>query len=156
MKERSDAQACVRLSTKLSIFARDISFRLGAIFQCPKGTTQISHGIKTKCQTNQLRSSSLLLRTLSHGAHEPISIALRTRFLDEPADDSGHSFAKIAIPCTILPLARFTCFLINQRCSADVLLGFTLLQYTIATHLLPFLSIKNSKILIHWTNIRKN
>ena len=49
-----------------------------------------------------------------------------------------------------------TCLLINQRCSADVLLGFTLLQYTIATHLLPFLSIKNSKILIHWTNIRKN
>jgi hypothetical protein len=98
----------------------------------------------------------LLLGTLSHGAHEPISIALRTRFLDEPADDSGHSFAKIAIPCKILPLAQFTCLLINQRCSADVLLGFTLLQYTIATHLLPFLSIKNSKILIHWTNIRKN
>ena len=112
--------------------------------------------LAVRVQTNQLRSSSLLLGTLSHGAHEPISIALRTRFLDEPADDSGHSFAKIAIPCKILPLAQFTCLLINQRCSADVLLGFTLLQYTIATHLLPFLSIKNSKILIHWTNIRKN
>jgi len=53
------------------------------------------------CQTNQLRSSSLLLGTLSHGAHEPISIALRTRFLDAPAYGSGCSFAKIAIPYTI-------------------------------------------------------
>ena len=33
--------------------------------------------------------------------------------------DSGHSFAKIAIPCTILPLAQFTCHLGNQRCSAE-------------------------------------
>ena len=53
------------------------------------------------CQTNQLRSSSLLLGTLSHGAHEPISIALRTRFLDAPAYGSKCSFAKIAIPYTI-------------------------------------------------------
>ena len=58
------------------------------------------------CQTNQLRSSSLLLGTLSHGAHEPISVVLRTSFLDAPATvrhfyDSRHSFAKIAIPCTI-------------------------------------------------------
>ena len=58
------------------------------------------------CQTNQLRSSSLLLGTLSHGAHEPISVVLRTSFLDAPATmqhfyDSRHSFAKIAIPYTI-------------------------------------------------------
>ena len=58
------------------------------------------------CQTNQLRSSSLLLGTLSHGAHEPISVVLRTSFLNAPATmqhfyDSRHSFAKIAIPYTI-------------------------------------------------------
>ena len=32
---------------------------------------------------------------------------------------SGHLFAKIVIPCTILPLAQFTCHLGNQRCSAE-------------------------------------
>ena len=58
------------------------------------------------CQTNQLRSSSLLLGTLSHGAHEPISVVLRTSFLDAPATmrhfyGSKCLFAKIAIPCTI-------------------------------------------------------
>ena len=67
--------------------------------------------------------------------------------VDAPADDSGHSFAKIDIPCTILPLAHFTCVLINQHRLADLLLGFTLLQYTIATHLLPFFSIKIQKSL---------
>ena len=94
------------------------------------------------CQTNQLRSSSLLLGTLSHGAHEPISVVLWTSFLDAHArmqhfDDSRHSFAKIAIPCTILPLAQFTrvlCVTANQRRPADSLLRFTLLQYTITTH----------------------
>ena len=148
LKERSDAQACVRLSTKLSIFARDISFRSEQFssaqraqrkFRMEPGRSaaklalckeillqQIAQRsdnatLSSSCQTNQLRSSSLLLGTLSHGAHEPISIALRTRFLDAPADDSGHSFAKIAIPCTILPLAQFTCLLINQHCSADLL-----------------------------------
>ena len=103
------------------------------------------------CQINQLRSSSLLLGTLSHGAHEPISIVLRTRFLDAPAtmqhfDDSGHSFTKIAIPCTILPLAQFTrvlCVTANQRRPADSLLRFTLLQYTITTHF--FYSLIKSK-----------
>ena len=63
------------------------------------------------CQTNQLRSSSLLLGTLSHGAHEPISIALRTRFLDAPAYGSKCSFAKIAIPCTIYPSLNLLAFL---------------------------------------------
>ena len=47
------------------------------------------------CQANQLRSLSLLLGTLSHGAHKPISIVLRTRFLDAPAYGSRHSFPKI-------------------------------------------------------------
>ena len=47
------------------------------------------------CQANQLRSLSLLLGTLSHGAHKPISIVLRTRFLDVPAYGSRHSFPKI-------------------------------------------------------------
>mgnify|MGYP000257836161 CR=1 FL=1 len=55
------------------------------------------------CQTNQLRSSSLLLGTLSHGAHEPISFVLWTRFLDAPAYGTRCSFAKIAIPYTIYP-----------------------------------------------------
>ena len=63
------------------------------------------------CQTNQLRSSSLLLGTLSHGAHEPISIALRTRFLDAPSYGSKCSFAKIAIPCTIYPSLNLLAFL---------------------------------------------
>ena len=53
--------------------------------------------------------------------------------IDAPADDSRHSFAKIAIPCTI-PIAQLTFLLINQRRPADSLLRFTLLQYTIMTH----------------------
>ena len=63
------------------------------------------------CQTNQLRSLSLLLGTLSHGAHEPISIVLWTRFLDAHAYGSGHLFAKIAIPCTIYPSLNLLAFL---------------------------------------------
>ena len=118
------------------------------------------------CQTNQLRSSSLLLGTLSHGAHEPISIVLRTRFLDAPAtmqhfDDFGHSFAKIDIPCTIyLSLNSYPSYIYQHR-STDLLLGCTFLQYTthkcyLCDDLLPFLSIKNPNILIQQTNIRTN
>ena len=142
LKEQSDAQAWIKLSTLFSLFARVYRFSqqqfinsnfvwnhrsVAKLALCKEillqQIAQRSNNatLSGSCQTNQLRSSSLLLGTLSHGAHEPISIALRTRFLDEPADDSGHSFAKIAIPCTILPLARFTCFLINQHCSADLL-----------------------------------
>ena len=62
------------------------------------------------CQTNQLRSSSLLLGTLSHGAHEPISIVLRTCFLDAPACGSGHLFAVIFIPCMTLYSSVFTLY----------------------------------------------
>ena len=148
LKEQSDAQAWIKLSTLFSLFARVYrfsqqqfscaqrarrKFRMEPVRSAAKLALckeillqQIAQRsdnatLSGSCQTNQLRSSSLLLGTLSHGAHEPISIALRTRFLDAPADDSGHSFAKIAIPCTILPLARFTCLLINQHCSADLL-----------------------------------
>ena len=86
------------------------------------------------CQTNQLRSSSLLLGTLSHGAHEPISVVLRTSFLDAPStmrhfDDSRHSFAKIAIPYTILSLAQFISWLIQT-------------SFSLHTH--PFLQIINT------------
>ena len=62
--------------------------------------------------------------------------------IDAPADDSGHSLAKIAIPCTIYLSLYLHSFYIYQHRSTDLLLGFTLLQYTIATHILPFLSIK--------------
>ena len=105
------------------------------------------------CQTNQLRSSSLLFGTLSHGAHEPISVVLRTSFLDAPAYDFGHSFAKIDIPCTIyLSLNSYPSYIYQHR-STDLLLGCTFLQYTthkcyLCDDLLPFLSIKNSNILI--------
>ena len=57
--------------------------------------TQISCGTSTKCrktramQRNFTIVDSLALRQLRHFY------------------DSGHSFAKIAIPCTILPLAQF-------------------------------------------------
>ena len=148
LKERSDAQACIGFLPNF-LYSREI-YRSGQEqfssaqraqhkFRMEPGRSaaklalckeillqQIAQRsdnatLSGSCQTNKLRSSSLLLGTLSHGAHEPISIALRTRFLDAPADDSGHSFAKIAIPCTILPLAQFTCLLINQHCSADLL-----------------------------------
>ena len=84
------------------------------------------------CQTNQLRSSSLLFGTLSHGAHEPISIAMRTRFLDAPAYGSKCSFAKIAIPYTIyISLNSYPLYIYQHR-STDLLLVCTFLQY--ATH----------------------
>ena len=154
MKEQSDAQAWIKLSTLLSLFARGISFQSAAIFLCPKGTTQISHGTRTKCRKTRamLREFSavacLALKQLRHLAVrvKPISCALRACFLghyrmarmSQSASSCGlaswmrpqqlrHfyvskcSFAKIAIPCTILSLAQFTCLLINQRCSADLL-----------------------------------
>ena len=62
---------------------------VGAIFQCPKGTTQISHGTRTKCrktramQINYTKVVGLALKQLRHfyGAR--------------------HSFAKIFIRYTI-------------------------------------------------------
>ena len=62
------------------------------------------------CQANQLRSVSLLLGTLSHGAHKPISIVLRTCFLDAPACGSKHSLAVIFIPCMTLYSPIFTLY----------------------------------------------
>lgn len=76
--------------------------------------------------------------------------------VDATAYGSKCLFAEIAIPCTIYLSLYLHSFYIYQHRSTDLLLGFTLLQYTIATHILPFLSIKNSKLLIQWTNIRKN
>ena len=77
-----------------------ISFQSAAIFLFPKGTTQISHGTSTKCRKTRamLRDFSitdcLALKQLRH--------FYGTRCL----------FAKIAIPCTILPLAQFTIIII--------------------------------------------
>ena len=76
--------------------------------------------------------------------------------IDATAYGSKCLFAEIAIPCTIyLSLNSYLSYIYQHR-STDLILGFTLLQYTIATHILPFLYIKNSKLLIQWTNIRKN
>ena len=77
------------LSSNFLIFARGISFQSAAIFQCPKGTTQISCGTRTKCrktramQRNYAKVVGLALKQLRH--------FYGTR----------HSFAKIAIPYTI-------------------------------------------------------
>ena len=67
--------------------------------------TQISHGTSTKCrktramQRNFTIVDSLALRQLRHFG------------------DSGHSFAEIAIPYTILSLAQFT-FILYQLASS--------------------------------------
>ena len=86
------------------------------------------------CQTNQLRSSSLPLGTLSHGAHEPISIVLWTRFLDAPAYGTRCSFAKIAIPYTIYPSLNLLEFY--------VCINYATTRKNIA---FPFISIKTQK-----------
>ena len=72
------------LNEVLPIFARDISFRSGAIFQCPKGTTQISCGIKTKCRkTRAMQRDFTIVDSLALRAVrvKPISCALRACFL---------------------------------------------------------------------------
>ena len=87
----SDAQACFRLTPILSLFARGISFQSAAIFPCLYGTTQISHGTRTKCRKTRAMlgdfsiADCLALRQLRH--------FYGTRC----------SFAKIAIPYTIYP-----------------------------------------------------
>ncbi len=91
LKEQSDAQACVRPTTVLFIFARGISFQSAAIFLCPKGTTRISHGTRTKC-----RKTRAMLRDFSTVA----CLALRQL---RHFYGTRCSFAKIAIPYTIYP-----------------------------------------------------
>ena len=102
--------------------------------------TQISCGIKTKCRKTramqrdftivdslalrQCNTSMIpdthLLKLLFLARYTPrsicillisISVVLWICCLDAPAYDSGHSFAKIAIPCTILSLAQFVSFI---------------------------------------------
>ena len=91
LKEGNDAQACVRPTIVLFIFAMHISFQSIAIFPCLQGTTQISHGTRTKCRKTRAMLSDfstvacLALRQLRH--------FYGTRC----------SFAKIAIPYTIYP-----------------------------------------------------
>ena len=123
LKEQSDAQACVELllyflysrevyrSSQQQFFNANFVWNQDEVSQNSRYAKRFYYSRQLSaqsgsCQTNQLRSSSLLLGTLSHGAHEPISVVLRTSFLDAPAtmqhfDDSGHSFAKITIPYTI-------------------------------------------------------
>ena len=100
--------------------------------------TQISCGIKTKCRkTRAMQRDFTIVDSLALRAVrvKPISCALRACFLGHyrmarmsqsasscglaswmrPQQlrhfyDSRHSFAKIAIPCTILPLAQFAWF----------------------------------------------
>ena len=63
--------------------------------------------------------------------------------IDATAYGSKCLFAEIAIPCTIYLSLYLHSFYIYQHRSTDLLLGFTLLQYTtFTTHILPFLSIK--------------
>ena len=71
-------------------------------------------------------------------------------------DDSGHSFAKIAIPYTIytsssiyLPSYQSALF-----CGLASWIYIAAIYYCDAPASLLF--YKNSKILIQWTNIRKN
>ena len=49
------------LLNEVLLFARVISFQSAAIFLCPKGTTQISHGIKTKCRKTRAMQREILL-----------------------------------------------------------------------------------------------
>ena len=54
------------LLNEVLLVARDISFRSGAIFQCPKGTTQISHGTRTKCRkTRAMQGDFTILNSLA-------------------------------------------------------------------------------------------
>ena len=62
------------------------------------------------CQTNQLRSSSLLFGTLSHGAHEPISVVLRTSFLD-----ALKQLRHLAVRVKPISFALRACFLGHYR-----------------------------------------
>ena len=82
-----------------------------------------------------------------------LSLAQFTFFLYLPASSCGLAswMRPQMIPDThslklLFPTRYTSCsiriLLINQHSPADLLLGFTLLQYTIATHILPFLSIK--------------
>ena len=119
--------------------------------------TQISHGTRKKCRkTRAIQRDFTIVDSLALRADrvKPITCALRACFLGHYRmarmsqsasscglaswmrpqqlrhfDGSRCSLAKIAIPYTILPLAQFTCLLINQRCSADSLLGCANKEY---------------------------
>ena len=140
------------------LVARGISFQSAAIFLCPKGTTQISHGTRTKYRkTRAMQRDFTIVDSLALRAVrvKPISCALRACFLghyrmarmSQSASSCGlaswmrpqqlrHfygskcSFAKIAIPCTIyLSLNSYPSYIYQHR-STDLLLGCTFLQYT--------------------------
>ena len=99
------------LLNEVLLVARGISFQSAAIFLCPKGTTQISHGTRTKYRKTRamLREFSavacLALKQLRHLAVrvKPISFALRACFL-------GHyrmaRMSQSASPCGLASWMR--------------------------------------------------
>ena len=90
--------------------------------------TQISCGIITKCRKTRAMQrdftivDSLALRQLRH------------------FDDSGHSFAKIAIPCTILSLNQFVSFIYLTISSC----GLTSWMYLSTIYYIYMLSLRRS------------
>ena len=82
------------------IFARNISFQSATIFPCPKGTTQISHGSRTKRAAPILFESNRLVLLPCFSA-------------------SKCSLAKIAIPFTIYPSLNLVEFYVRISQSAS-------------------------------------
>ena len=92
--------------------------------------TQISCGIKTKCRKTRAMQRDFTIVD---------SLALRQCNTSMIPDT--HSLKLLFPTRYYLSLNSYPSYIYQHR-STDLLLGFTLLQYTIATHILPFLSIK--------------
>ena len=115
------------LLNEVLLVTRGISFQSAAIFLCPKATTQISHGTRTKYRKTRamLREFSavacLALKQLRHLAVrvKPISCALRACFL-------GHyrmaRMSQSASPCGLASLMRLST--IYYICDAPASLPF--------------------------------
>ena len=108
----------------LAVRVKPISFALRACFLGQYRMARMSQSASSCGLASWMRPQMIpdthLLKLLFLARYTPrsicillisIRVVLWICCLDAPAYDSGHSFAKIPIPCTILPLALFTFFL---------------------------------------------
>ena len=93
-----------------------ISFQSAAIFLCPKGTTQISHGTSTKLRYN-LSESNILLRTLVSmvpNAHS-LKLLFPTRYTSRSIYQSSMCDSQSASSCVLTSWMR------TQECNTSMI-----------------------------------
>ena len=93
LKEQSDAQAWIKLSTLFSLFARVYRFSQQQFINSNFVWNQDEVSQNSRYAKRFYYSRQLSAQTVRHFY------------------DSGHSFAKIAIPCTIYPSLNLLAFL---------------------------------------------